>query len=70
MSAVKSRLQAILETDWKSEAAELLAQRKVTGEGPVCILKKNSFIDLIMLRAAFYAIVHLWAHSFNILYNG
>jgi len=38
MSAVKARLQAILETDWKSEAAELLAQRKVMGEGPLFIL--------------------------------
>ncbi|KAJ6453778.1 hypothetical protein C8R45DRAFT_1112330 [Mycena sanguinolenta] len=33
MSAVEARLTAILETDWKVEAAELLAERKATGVG-------------------------------------
>jgi hypothetical protein len=37
MSSVTARLQEILERDWKSEAAELLAQRKAAGEGPVCL---------------------------------
>lgn len=38
MSSVADRLQTILETDWKSEAIELLAHRQATGEGPVCLL--------------------------------
>jgi len=33
MSAIAARLRAILERDWKSEAAELLEQRRLTGEG-------------------------------------
>jgi len=38
MSAVTARLQAILERDWKGEAAVLLAERKATGDGLVCLL--------------------------------
>jgi len=38
MSSVLARLQAILERDWKSEAAKLLAQRKAIGEGPLFTL--------------------------------
>lgn len=38
MSSVKARLQTILEKDWKSEAAELLAQRQATGEDPLFTL--------------------------------
>jgi len=37
-SSVTARLRAILETDWKSEAAKLLSQRKAAGEGPLFIL--------------------------------
>ncbi|KAJ6505244.1 hypothetical protein C8R45DRAFT_894550 [Mycena sanguinolenta] len=33
MSAIEARLGAILETDWKAEAAELLADRKASREG-------------------------------------
>jgi len=35
MSAVTARLRAILERDLKSDAAELLAQRRAAGEGPL-----------------------------------
>jgi hypothetical protein len=38
MSAITARLRAILEKDWKSEAAELLAERIAVGESPVCLL--------------------------------
>jgi hypothetical protein len=37
MSSVTSRVQSLVETDWKSHAAELLAKWKETGEGPVSI---------------------------------
>jgi len=38
MSSLSARLRAILETDWKSEAAKLLAQRRAAGEGPLFTL--------------------------------
>jgi len=38
MSAVVARLRGILETDWKGEAAKVLAARKASGEGLVCRL--------------------------------
>ena len=42
ISAVTARLGAILETDWRSEAAEVLAQHEATGEGVVCVLMSVS----------------------------
>lgn len=42
MSSVVARFRAILERDWKSEAAELLAQRKASGEGPVWLPHNTS----------------------------
>jgi len=38
MSAVTARLRAILEKDWKGEAAELLTKRLAAGEGPLFTL--------------------------------
>jgi hypothetical protein len=38
MPLITARLRALLEKDWKSEAAELLAQRKASDEGPVRLL--------------------------------
>jgi len=38
MSSVTSRVQSLVETDWKSHAAELLAKWKETGEGPLFTL--------------------------------
>jgi hypothetical protein len=35
MSAVEARLAVILETDWRAEAAELLADRKASRVGEV-----------------------------------
>jgi hypothetical protein len=35
MTSVDARLDNILKTDWKSKAAELLEERKASGEGPV-----------------------------------
>jgi hypothetical protein len=35
MSSVENRLAAILETEWKKEAAALLAERQASGVGPV-----------------------------------
>lgn len=37
MSLVTRRVQNLVETDWKSHAAELLEKWKETGEGPVRI---------------------------------
>ncbi|KAJ7837972.1 hypothetical protein B0H14DRAFT_2362018, partial [Mycena olivaceomarginata] len=36
MGAVEARVAAIMETDWKAEAAELLAERQASGSGKVC----------------------------------
>ncbi|KAJ6471157.1 hypothetical protein C8R47DRAFT_988443 [Mycena vitilis] len=38
MRAVEARLASILETDWKAEAANLLAERQESGAGEVCRL--------------------------------
>jgi hypothetical protein len=35
MRSVENRLAAILETEWKEEAATLLSERQVSGVGPV-----------------------------------
>jgi len=38
MTSIDARLDNILKTDWKSKAAELLAERRASGEGPTFTL--------------------------------
>jgi hypothetical protein len=57
MPSVTDRLQTILETDWKSEAARLLARRKATGEGPVCPPCRYCYINLLKHLVAFCTLI-------------